>query len=224
MAELRKGIYGDYYGSTIGNSSSLTQAQMEVNARYIFSFLSDKGWSINAIAGIIGNMQHESALNPGRWQSENIGSSSGGFGLVQWTPSTNHTTWASNNGYSDYTTMDSNLNHIIYELENGIQYYATSSYLESFREFSVSTKTPYYLACAFAWNYERSYVVLYGTPSEQEALRQKRGGSANSWYEFLTGEEPSEPDDPINPIDPNKKRKKYNFILFNANKRRITNG
>lgn len=215
MAILRTGIYGNYYGSVVGTSSTLTTAQMQVNATYIMSFLVAKGWSLNAIAGILGNMQHESALNPGRWQSDVPGNMSSGYGLTQWTPASKHTQWCADNGYDDYSTMDANLEHIIYEKTYGGQYYPTASYPETFTEFSVSTKTPYYLACAFAWNYERSWVVLYGSEEEKEALRQKRGNAAASWYEYLTG---VTPDNPVTP-SASGKRKKYNFVLFNRRRR-----
>ena len=209
---LRTGLFGDYYGNTYNSSNVLTSAQMRVNARYIYSYLLNKGWSVNAIAGVLGNMQFESGINPGRWEGDDVGSGPG-YGLVQWTPYTKYTEWATSEGYSDPSEMDSNLARIIYELENHIQYSATSGYPESFSEFSKSTKTPYYLACAFAWNYERSWVVLYGSEEEKEALRQKRGNAANEWYTYLTGQEPSEPTQVI------RKRRKYKFILFNRQRR-----
>lgn len=204
--ELKTGTYGSYYTSSIDSSQSLSQSQMELNAAYICRYLLDRGWSTNAIAGLLGNMQHESALNPGRWQSEDVGNLSGGYGLVQWTPASKYIDWVGNDTYN---TMDNNLARIIYEVANNVQYYATDSYPETFKEFAVSEQDPYYLACAFAWNYERSYTVLYGTEEEKEALRQKRGGSANEWYTFITGELPNIP------VTPGKKNKKYKFILFN---------
>ena len=68
---------------TIGNFY-LTTEQMQGNAREVLSFFEQKGWSLNAIAGICGNMQSESNINPGIWQSLQEGNYSGGFGLVQW--------------------------------------------------------------------------------------------------------------------------------------------
>lgn len=206
----RLGTYGSYYGNDYYSSNALTQSQMELNATYIYNYLSAKGWTKNAIAGLLGNMEHESSINPGRWEGNNV-LSGPGYGLVQWTPYTNYTNWVT----GDPSTMDNNLSRIIYELENNLQYYATSGYPETFEEFTKSTKEPYYLACAFAWNYERSWVVLYGSESEKEALRVLRGSSANDWYNYLEG-------GPINPDIPTgtRKKKKFNFILFN-NRRRV---
>ena len=219
---LRMGDAGEYYGNDTNSSNTLTTAQMQVNAKYIYFVLLIKGWTPNAIAGILGNMQHESAINPGRWQSDRVGNTSGGYGLVQWTPATKYIEWAEDNGYTDYSTMDGNLARLLYEVENNIQYIATSGYNYSFTEFTKSTKTPYELACAFAWNYERSAVVLYGSEEEKEALRQKRGNSATYWFQYLTGENPPDPGDPDEPDTPGgvtSKRKKFKFILFGRNRR-----
>lgn len=62
--EQRTGNFGTYWGNTYDSSNSLTLAQMKVNATYIWSYLSNQGWTLNAVAGILGNMQSESAINP----------------------------------------------------------------------------------------------------------------------------------------------------------------
>lgn len=222
MANERTGIYGTYYGSYFDDSEHLSDAEMKVNARYIYSSLLDSGWTVNAISALLGNMQAESSLNPGRWQSEDIGNTSMGYGLVQWTPASKYINWCSQNGYSDPSSMDNNINRILYELENDIQWYATSSYNFSFYYFSRCDDTPSYLAKAFLLNYER--------PADQsESVQNYRGSLANSWYEYLTGvtpEEPTDPEDPENPDTPvnpdtsKKKRKGYNFLVLNARRRR----
>ena len=61
---------------TIGNYA-LSQAQMNANAVEVYKYFSGRGWSLNAIAGILGNMQSESYVNPGVWQSLNEGNYSG---------------------------------------------------------------------------------------------------------------------------------------------------
>ena len=198
MANLRTGKYaGEYFGSYINESQSLSNSEMKKNALYIYKALKQYGWSNEAIAGLCGNIQAESAFNPGRWQSDNVGNTSAGYGLVQWTPASKYFEWCNSESRSDASEMDNNIDRIIYEVEHNIQYYSTDTYPESFKQFTQSTQSPYYLACAFAWNYERSYVVLYGTEAEKEQLRQKRGGNARYWYEYLVGEEP-----PVNPDEP----------------------
>ena len=83
----------------ISNNKYLSQGEMESNAKEIYTYLSDKGWTLNAISGLLGNMQRESTINPGLWQSLKEGNYSGGYGLVQWTPATKYTNWAKANGY-----------------------------------------------------------------------------------------------------------------------------
>lgn len=226
MSNLRSGTYGDYYGSYWGESAPLTSAQMEVSAFYIYSALMDKGWTPEAISGLLGNLQHESSINPGRWEGDSVGSGPG-YSLVQWTPYTNYTEWCAAEGRSDPSEMDNAIARILYELENGLQYYATEFYPLSFREFTQNTGSPYDLACAFAWNYERSAVVLWGANSKaeadtlteaqkeanREALRQQRGGAAESWYTYLTGKEPTPPGSGGSTTK-TKRRRKYNFVLF----------
>lgn len=153
----------------------LSKTEMENNARYIWNYLVSRGWSINAVAGMLGNMQTESTINPGIWEGLNEGNTSRGFGLVQWTPATKLINWANNNDL-DYKAMDTQLQRIEYELENGGQYYPTASYPETFAQFKVSTKDPYYLGMAFLANYERPAV----------SNQPKRGTQAQAWYEYLS--------------------------------------
>ena len=222
MSNLRTGQFGEYYGSYWGESAPLNQTQMEKNAAYIFSYLTYEGWTPNAIAGVLGNMQHESTINPGRWEGDSVGSGPG-YGLVQWTPYTNYTGWCADQGLSDPSEMDNALSRILYELDNGLQYYK-NNYPYTFREFTQSTDSPYTLACAFAFDYERSWVALYGSEAEKEALRQLRGGSAQTWYTYITGQTPIPPDPGGGGgAGTTKKRTGYNFVLFGG-RRRFTNG
>lgn len=62
--EKRIGAYGEYWGNTYDSSNTLTREQMELNATYIYNALINDGWTLNAIAGMLGNMQSESAINP----------------------------------------------------------------------------------------------------------------------------------------------------------------
>lgn len=205
MSNLRSGTYGDYYGSFFGESSALTTEQMTVNVAYITKFLRANGWTDNSIAAICGNMQAESSLNPGRWQSEDVGNYNLGYGLVQWTPATKYINWCATEGIAP-EDMDSGLKRILYELENNIQWIATNSYNYSFKSFSKSTAPPSILAAAFMLNYER--------PADQSASAQtNRGNRANIWYEYITGISGGGSG---GSTTTKKKRKGFNFVLFNA--------
>lgn len=62
--EQRTGAQGTYWGNTYDSSNALTMEQMKVNANYIWKVLKLQGWTKNAVAGILGNMQSESSINP----------------------------------------------------------------------------------------------------------------------------------------------------------------
>lgn len=179
MIESRTGSFGEYYGSPYDSSAALTQAQMEINAYYIYMSLSASGWTLNSICGMLGNMQVESSLNPGRWENDTVGGdpTGHGYGLVQWTPYTNYTDWAINSGYNDPSIMDANLARINYELANNLQWIPTLQYPMTFQGFKESTGSPDYLALAFLANYER--------PADPN--QPIRGEYALAWYNYLGG-------------------------------------
>lgn len=211
---LRSGEYGYYFGSTIDSSNSLTIEQMQLNAQYIYKYLLSKGWTINAICGMLGNIQAESSINPGRWQNDDVNNYEGGYGLVQWTPATKYSQWV----YSTFVTsgdmsmMDYNLARIIYEVENDLQWIRRTDYDISFAEFTKSTASVEYLSKAFLLCYER--------PADQsEAVQTFRASLGQAWYTYITGNPNISPPTPNEPTKTNKK-KKYNFILFNSNNRR----
>lgn len=170
-------IYGNRY---------LTMDEMKHNALLVYNLLSAGGFSVNAVAAILGNAQTESSINPGVWQ--NFKPFKGGYGLVQWTPYTNYSEWAGadweNNGSKQCA-------RIIYEFENGEQYYPTKAYPLTASQFKTSDKSPAYLATAFLYNYER--------PANKN--QPQRRTQAEFWYEYLTGQKPPVPVDP-DPPDP----------------------
>lgn len=180
MANLRTGKYGgQYYGSFPWESEPLTNAEMHVNAKYLYEVLHYKhGWTMNAVGGLLGNMQAESSINPGRWQSDNVQNNNAGYGLVQWTPATKYFAWCTEKGYNDPSEMDINIERIIYELDNKIQWYATSNYNFTFKEFSQSTMDAGTLAISFLLNYER--------PADQStSVQNYRASLGDYWFNYL---------------------------------------
>lgn len=208
MATLKSGTYGSYYVSSFNESESLNSEEQKINALYIYSFLLNKGWNKESISAMLGNMQAESSINPGRWQSDDVGNTSNGYGLVQWTPATKYINWCTELNISP-ELMDSNLSRIVYEVENNLQWIATEDFNFSFKEFSTNAKglNVIQLAKAFLLNYERP-------ANQSDSVQVYRGELALLWYEFLTGKTPSIP------IEPKTKKQKYKFLLFNSNNRR----
>lgn len=223
MANYRTGDLGAYYGSYFNESQTLTKAEQQVNVAYIYTFFTQQGWTLNAIAALCGNMQAESALNPGRWEGNKIqGGSKVGYGLVQWTPNTKYFDFCETLGYEDPSVMDANLDRIEYEKQNGLQWIPVSScdYM-TFEEFASSTESVEHLATCFLLSYERP-------DDKSESVQALRGSYAREWYEYILSIDPDAPitPDPDNPDQPTyqDKKKGFNWVLFNRMRRNFNYG
>lgn len=171
----------------ISGNYELTLAEMQNNVDMIHAFFRAQGWTDNAISGMLGNMQAESTINPGRWESGVVNPDRNGFGLVQWTPGSTMINWAESQGLQpDNGTAQ--CRRIIYELNSGIQYYPTTNFPLTFKEFTESEQPPSYLAATFLYNYER--------PSDPMSTLLYREQQAGYWYEYITGQVPPEPKPP----------------------------
>lgn len=165
----------------VSKNAYLTREEMKTNAILIAGFFLNRDWTVNAIAAMLGNMESESTINPGIYESLDDTSTTNGFGLVQWTPNTKFKEWATANGYTDFGDLTAQCERIQYELENGLQWIATSAYPMSFAEFAASDDTPEHLAQAFLYNYER--------PASLD--QPHRSTQARAWYDLIAGDVPT---------------------------------
>lgn len=176
----------------------LSKDEMKNNAKLIYRYFIAKGWTINAIAGVLGNMESESTINPGIWQGLTVGSGGGGgYGLVQWTPWTNYTNWADSNGY-EWDDGNAQCKWIDEVTASFGQWIPTDTYPMTWNEFKTSTRTPQYLASAFLKNFERA-----GVEVEEERRTQ-----ADYWLQYLMGIDPNPP------ITPTTKRRKMPLYMM----------
>lgn len=157
----------------------LTIGEMQNNATIIFNELLKNGFTLESICGLLGNTGGvytlgESSINPGIWQNLTPNPVLG-FGLFQWTPSTNYTNWADVNGY-DHDDGYGQLDWLINQTVPTGQWIPTSDYPETFNEFKASTKDPEYLAYVFLNNFER--------PANRNQPDRQR--NAIYWYEWYT--------------------------------------
>lgn len=148
----------------------LTIQEMENNVIILARFFKERNWTSESIAGMVGNMQTESTVNPGIWQ--NLTPYSGGYGLVQWTPYTKYSEWAGNAWENN---GDRECERIQWELENNAQWIPTEKYPMTFTEYVRSMLTPRELADIWLKNYERPEVT------EQPV----RGDNAVYWYPLI---------------------------------------
>ena len=165
---------------TINSTRPLNEEEALNNCKVFWSYFKAKGWSLNAVCGILGNAWYESTVNPNRWQGDDPWHQppdQWGFGLVQWTPYTKIISWLEEQvGLNDVSKFgQSECDRIQWEMENNQQWIATSTYPESFREYSTTTKDPYTCAIEFLANYERPY-----DPNQPE-----RGTKAQELYDYL---------------------------------------
>ena len=158
--------------AVISSNAYLTVAQMTGNAQYILNYLMARGWTKEAVCAMLGNMQSESTINPGIWQGLDSSRVDLGYGLVQWTPSTKYTSWATGRGYA-IGDIDGQLERIIYEKENSIQWQQVTTTM-TFAQFSTSTASVETLA---ELNYEQH------AGSAQPARKTQ----ARYWYDNLSG-------------------------------------
>ena len=155
----------------------LTAAETEENAGMVYGFLYPRGWTINAIAALCGNMQVESGINPGIW--ENLQPYVGGYGLTQWTPYTKLADWATGQGLTWLDNGDTQCERIDYEALNNLQWFYNAEVGMSppitFTQFTTSTLSVDTLAMYFLYFYEH--------PADPGATLALRQSNARYWYE-----------------------------------------
>lgn len=203
-------------------SYSRTSTEAADNANMIYGILYARGWTVNAVAGLLGNVETESGYNPWRWQADNIGASSGspwtnkGYGLYQFTPASKYIDDPNAIAISGYGPNFSDrvgsqadgYAQTVY-IDGHADYYATSSYPLSFANYKASTDTPQYLASTWLYNYER--------PADPVATENRRREAAAYWYQILSGEEP--PPDPSPGPSPGPSGRKLPLWMYARNLR-----
>lgn len=172
----------------VGVSAYLTQSEMENNATEFYGYFNSKGFTIESVAGMLGNLQQESNINPGMKQTTSARS---GWGLIQWTPSSNLTDYATAHGV-DWATGEIQTQLMWDEIINGYggQWIPKPALGYGYTGAEFSQLTDVAEACK-AYLYERERAGV-------EAL-DKRLTYASNWYEYLTGVTPPTPPTPPTP-------------------------
>lgn len=177
-----------YYTNELGK---MTEDAMKNNARIIWNYFGALGWSINAVAGMLGNMQYESRLNPGQTEvGFALGDPQAGYGLVQWTPRTKFSDWAGDGWDDPLQCGDLELNRIKFEYETNFQFGKNPffpSYTYTWETFIYSTDSPATLADVWFVQYERPDVAAWNK------TRDARMTYADKWYTYLTNLPPPPP-------------------------------
>jgi hypothetical protein len=138
------------------------------NCVEIYNLLGGRGWTRNAVIGLLGNIGHEGVYNPWLWQNDDPlndyddyhTSAAHAYGLVQFDPASKYIDHAqSYPGYGPKfaNTSGSDLDgqaQMLFIDENA-DYIPTASYPETYSEYKASTKSVEYLTRAWFANYER---------------------------------------------------------------------
>lgn len=170
----------------IGLDPSMTQTELENNATEFYGYFNSKDFTIESICGMLGNLQQESQINSGCKEK-----GGDGWGLIQWTPHTNLTDYASAQG-SDWATGEIQTQLMWEEIINGYggQWIPKPALGYSYTGDEFSKLTDVSEACK-AYLYERERAGV-------QAL-SKRLTYASNWYEYLTGVTPPTPPTPPTP-------------------------
>ena len=165
---------------------------MENNAQEFYLEMHSKGYSLNSICAMLGNIQLESAINPtqkelptSQWTNQK------GFGLCQWTPAQSLFDYCEVRGlsFTDGTAQ------CIYLNDTGSLYWGNSQnpYAPSVSppitwsdftvsELSLDTLTDYFMYYYEKPNYEQSQLT-----------KEERRNNASQWYDFLSENPPTPP-------------------------------
>ena len=186
--------------------TSVHSAEQTDNAAEIWLTLVDSnGWTEEAAAAVLGNMQHESYLNPCQWEIGYNYSMTRGFGLGQWTPatkisdyvgSTNHNVMADGAMQMNYLISTPSQYTLDYLNPDGTSNYYNESglaYITSMEDFSHSTASIEELTKIWAICWEKPGSGYYASSI------QDRIDDANYWYTTFHGSPPTPPPTPPEP-------------------------
>ena len=169
-------IPGDGSGGNDGDVPPELTTEKEKNAWAVWQFLKSKGYSEQAAAGILGNMDQESGIMP----DIDEGGAGPGYGLVQWT---SPIAGESGRAYvqrllgqagisGDYRNITTQLKLLDWHMHNG-QYIPSAAYPYSVAQFKALTDIGT-ATMAFEANFERPAVT-----------HPERIPMAQYWYELL---------------------------------------
>nr|DAP77565.1 MAG TPA: Morphogenesis protein 1 wall, phi29, hydrolase, infection [Caudoviricetes sp.] len=205
----------------ISRNSALNQSEMENNANIIINYYRSVGIDDRTIACILGNMQAESSINPGRYE----GGVGPGYGLVQWTPQSSLINHCSTLGLSPYTSGDVQLQVIVEEITGSSsvrEWYTSSAFISNYYNSGATSDMigisgSDFLHNTMGWSADKLAVLFmagYERPSYDPNVNhyQIRQTFALNWLQYMGGVVPPTP-------TPGNEKNKFNFVLFNKRRR-----
>lgn len=220
-----------WHGKTEGGYNKESEQAID-NARMIYAYMSEQGFSLEAVAGMLGSIEVESGYNPFRWETRNppeptvlskndlvlMGTTRHGYGLVQFTPSL---AYAQIGGYpimnfSDQAgdlVADANLQLDVIARDR-LSKWSQNPVRNIPAEFNMSMAQ--FKECTDLYRCSGAWLYCYEFPGQVASQVQTRYGYAQYWYEVLSGYEPIPPTPPM----PTIKRNKWQVWLYKRNTER----
>ena len=201
------------------NNRSLTESEQQLNARYIWQYLGSKrddkeGWTLNAVAALLGNMQAESAINPGRYEAYTYNKNSSlwlgpnptqdeinswleryknakgrypGFGLTQWT-STGATSWSQHKLVNWCSSNGLDHTDIDSQLKR-LEWEAENGqqwygFEQDRKDYPISFKDFIHSTEEPEW-LAAAFLLRYEIPGNRYSYVKARGENARRWYDYL---------------------------------------
>lgn len=217
-AELLHDWYVSAKSSDLGVTAGGASDKQKHNAEKVYEVFHDLGWTDNAIAGLVGNMQIESWLNPADVYPKSAFPNGGAtladlsnqyalniktpaYGLVQWKglgstePIANQlVSYAYRHG-SEWYEGQIQMDRLTWEYQSNSKWkvreeQTSAHHTMTFREYANSTESPETLAYYWMLHYEATYSKV----PEREA-------NANYWYEYFTSGPGPGPEPPTPPLE-----------------------
>lgn len=194
-------VVTDAAGWTIPFSQEQTD-----NAREVWDFLRNAGWTEEAAAGVLGNFQAESYINPGQWEIGYNYSMSRGTGLGQWTPATKVSNYVGSTNHDAMANGQKQMELLISEPGQYSDYYLNPDgsstyynetglpYLDTMAAYSAGTGTVGEMTKLWAICWERPGSTYYANSIHG------RISAAQHWYDEFHGSGPTPAEDDIIPV------------------------
>lgn len=178
------------------------------NAAEIWLILVDvNGWTEEAAAAVLGNMQHESYINPGQFEIGYNYSMLNGFGLGQWTPATKISNYVGSTNHDAMADGAKQMNYLVstpsqyttdyLNPDGSSNYYHESGlpYIDNMDDFSHSI--------ASIDDLTKLWAICWEKPGSTNYTRSigERMDDAEYWYTTFHGSPPTPPPTPPTPED-----------------------
>lgn len=185
---------------------AITSEEAKSNMWEIYNQLKGS-WTVEAVAGMIGNMVSESGLNPWRWQGDSVDTTAGdkGYGLPQFTPASGYLYtygkgtegFAPNLSVTEQTAgadpSDGKAQIIVIDQDKAGKYLNRSKYC-TFLDISSAYPFSNYKGLTDLYTSTVAWLFNYEYPKvHTEDVAKARYKNAVTVYEILTGEEPPGP-------------------------------